>query len=267
MQNSDVLSVKFSTSEIWFLFSLFGPAVILGVKNPYLGWLMNEREETQKDALHMLIDRDLVRVVSDDEVAVDDVLAQMIQVCVNPRHSLILHAQGPDASETGERRFVHYGDQLLVEHAILDMQQNRLTAIKDNAALIEYITPLLRLDTPAKSEGKSFKVREKILFEARELCENKHDHEALSLLLEFGLDDKVASALINTLKGPVSNSAAVVVVNRIERDTQHVRGMAILEGEKDVWMMRPFDQNGSTYVEFTPANADTLRKRLVAILP
>jgi hypothetical protein len=215
----------------------------------------------------MLVDRDLVRVVSDDEIAVDDVLAQMIEVCVNPRHSLILHAQGPDASENRERRFVHYGGQLLVEHAILDVQQNRLTAIKNNTALIEYITPLLRLDTPVKSEGERFKVGEKTLFEARELCENKQDQEALSLLLESGLDEKVASALINTLNGPVSNSAAVVVVNRIERDTQHVRGMAILEGEQDVWIMWPYDRNGSAYVEFAPANADTLKERLTAILP
>lgn len=261
------LSLDFSTQELWFLFSLFGPAVILGVENPYLGWLMDEREEAQKDALHTLVDRDLVRILADDEIAVDDVLARMIEVCANPRHSLILHAQGANASGIGERRFVHYGGKLLVEHAILDVQQHRLTAIKDNTALIDYITPLLRLDTSARSEGERFKVNEKTLFEARELCENKKDQEALSLLRESGLDDKIASALVNTLNGPVSNSAAVVVVNRIERDTQHVRGMAILEGEQDVWMMRPYDRNGSAYVEFTPADAKTLKERLAAILP
>ena len=263
----DHLSLEFSTQELWLLFSLFGPAVILGVKNPYLGWLMDEREEAQKDALLMLVDRDLVRVVSEDEIAVDDVLTQMVDTCVSPRHTLILQTQGADASENGRQRFIHYGSHMIVEHATLSAQQHHLTAIKDNSVLIDYITPLLRLDTLAQSKGKRFQVEEKILFEARKLCENKSDQEALSLLLESGLDDKVASALVSTLNGPVSNSAAVVVVNRVERNTQHVRGMAILEGERDVWIIRPYDRNGSAYVEFTPANAEILKRRLIAILP
>lgn len=261
------LSLAFSSQELWFLFSLFGPGVVLGMENPYLGWLMEEREAANREALRSLVDRGLARVVSDDEIDLDDVLAQMVQVCVQPLHSLILHAQKASPTPAAERRYVHWGETLLVEHRLMSEDRHRLTALPDQDALVPRLENVLRLNTPVRSDGEDFVIKEDVLFQAGQRCSNGENKMALALLEDAGLQEDTAARLVKALTSPVANSAAVVVVNRAERDTHHVRGMAVLEGEEDLWMMMPFEHNNAAYVRFVPAGAQELRDKLLAILP
>jgi hypothetical protein len=261
------IEMCFSTHELWFLFSLFGPAMVMGMENPYMGWLAEEREQAHKNAFRSLIDRDLARVIAEDEIDLDDELTQMIQTCVNPKHSLILQAGGADTGDDVSRRLVHYNGEHIVEHQILDDQQHRLTAIKDNDALVDAVTPLFGLKTSAASQGEQFQIEEEVLFEVRRFCADGDTQEAQSTLLGAGLDEETACALVQVLANPVANSAAVVVVNREEQDRQHVRGLAFLEGEHDLWIMQPFEKNETAHVQFIPSNAKALKERFISILP
>jgi len=261
------LSLEFSTQEFWFLLNLFGPGVVLGMEEPYLGWLMEEREAAHREALRSLVDRGLVRMVSNDEIDLDDVLAQMVQACVRPQHSLILHAHRASPVHTDDRRYVHWGEMLLVEHHPIDEDRHRLTALPDRDALLSNLEDVLRLNTPVRSVGEGFVVKESALFQARQHCRHGKSEKALAILQDAGLQEDTAARLVKALISPVANSAAVVVVNRMERDTRHVRGMAVLEGEEDLWIMTPYEHKDTAYVWFTPAEAQGLREKLLAILP
>lgn len=56
------LSIDLSSDEFWFLLQQFGPAVVLGVQNPHLGWLIEEIEKADRTALRSLVDREIVRI-------------------------------------------------------------------------------------------------------------------------------------------------------------------------------------------------------------
>ena len=260
------LSIDFTISELWFLLSQFGPAVILGMDNPYLGWLADEIISAQRQALLSLVDRDLVRIVSDQEISLDDTLADIVRTVTQPEHSLVVQAQDGRAPT---RRYIHIQKNIIVEHLPLDDGQHRLTVFTDEETLAAYLGEFLHFNSPAKGTGKEFCLPEAVLFEARLLCTKQADDQELVLqrLTAAGLSQLEAKRLTAALSSPVANSAAVVVVNRNDNETQHVRGLAVLEGREEMWQMQPFERNGQSWVEFTPSNARLVRQKFLEMLP
>lgn len=259
------LAIHLSSEELWFLLSQFGPAVILGMENPYLGWLANEIEAAHKAALKSLVDRDLVRMVSKDEIALDETLATMVAACAQADHSLIVQRQRADGA--GQRSHVHFANGLIVEHQETEPGRHRLMAVRDRQALTDLLAIVLQSDSRAADEGESFDIAEQVLFEARDLCSQGHAQRAVALLVSRGLNDEMAAQLTKVLASPTASSSVVVLVNRAEAETQHVRGFAVLEGQHRMWIVRSHDGNGHDQVEFVPANATTIQARFFDILP
>ena len=52
--------ISFSKEELWFLLGLFSPCPILGVENPYTGYLFEEIEKSERAALDTLISQDIL---------------------------------------------------------------------------------------------------------------------------------------------------------------------------------------------------------------
>lgn len=259
------LLIDFGAREFWFLLQQFSPAVILGMENPYLGWLVDEIKTAQRKTLKSLLDRDLVRKISRDEIELDDVLATMIGVCAHPDHSLVVQFQ--NGSSKNIQRYVHFENGLIVEQFEFEPGHHRLTAIKDREALIAHLNDFLRLSTLAVSRGGKFRLPEDALFEARSLCNEGHTRKAFNKLKKIGLSEEKATTLTTALSKPVANSAFVVLSNRNNADVQHVKGFALLESENGLWVMLPYDKSGEKMVEFIPANANLVRQHFLEILP
>ncbi len=60
----DEITVELSSDEFWFLIQQFSPAVVLGMQNPHLGWLIEEIEKADRSSLRILVDRGFVRIAS-----------------------------------------------------------------------------------------------------------------------------------------------------------------------------------------------------------
>ncbi len=108
---------------------------------------------------------------------------------------------------------------------------------------------------------------ESALFEARALYQKGESDRAFELLSSAGLSGDSAGRLSKALSSPVASSSVVVVVNRDSADTQHVRGFGVLEGAGEMWLLQPQGKNGDARVAFSPADAERVRSRFLAILP
>ena len=259
------LSLDFSVGELWFLLQQFGSGAILGMKNPYLGWLIEEIEAAQRTALRSLVDRDIVRIASKDQIELDDVLAAMIRICAHPQHTLI--SQFQDSTGKDIQRFIHFGKGLIVEHNEFKPGQHRLTAIKDRDVLLAQLNEVLRLSSTAFSRGGNFCLPEQILFEARSLCSEGQARKAQNILKKAQLSDEKAALLSKALTSPVANSAFVTVLNQDKPEIQNLKGFALLEGKTEFWILLPYDKAGDKMVEFVPANPKLVKQRFLEILP
>lgn len=259
------LSVDFTADELWFLLQQFGTGVVLGIKNPHLGWLVQEIQEANRVALRSLVDRNIVRIASKHQIELDDVLATMVRTCAHPGHTLI--SQFQDSTGKDKQRYIHFADDLIVEHIEFKRGQHRLTAIQNHVALLEHLNEVLRLSSSASSRGGKFHLPEKALFEARSLCSKGHVRQALSNLKKARLPEEKAVLLTKVLSKPVANSAFVSLRNQGKSQTQNVKGFALLESKTGLWIMMPYDKDGDKMVEFIPANSKLVKQRFLEILP
>ena len=85
----DSISFRFSLIELTYLYRLVGPCLAFGIGDPYLGKLAEEIDATEAGARQSLKARDLVREV-DGKLALDEVLAAMMQTCAHPTHTALL---------------------------------------------------------------------------------------------------------------------------------------------------------------------------------
>jgi len=263
--NDKEISIELSSGELWFLLQQFSPAAILGMKNPHLGWFIEEIEEADRNALRSLVDREIVRIASKNQIEFDDVLASMIRTCAHPQHTLI--SQFQNSTGANRQRYIHFGNNLIVEHVEFKRGHHRLTALKDRDALLERLDEVLRLSSTASSRGGKFHLPEQALFDARTLCSQGHARKALSDLKKAKLADEKASLLAKALTDPVANSAFAMLCNQSQPQIQNVKGFALLEGKENFWILMPFDKNGDKMVEFIPASTKLVKQRFLEILP
>ena len=263
MNNSENI---LSTNELWLLLSQFGPAFVLGIENPYQGWLAEEIEEAHKKAAESLLQRGLARPLTDETLDVDDSLFAAVEVCAHPKHTLVL--QLSLAGNRSDQRYYHFRDQLQVGHYEKNPGEQTLQIFSSREELISEISGLLNVSREQKPGlDLSFILPEDTLYQAVNLAQNGSKDKIISLLNEAGLDQTEVEALALSLTKPLFNASLAVIVNQGESETQHVRGFGLLESEKHLLFMRPFERVGQPQVEFTTGGYAALQQKLEETLP
>ena len=261
----DNLPYTLTVNELWLLLSQYGPAYVLGMENPYLGWLADEIESAHHQAVDSLLARGLARPLTDETIDVDDQLLAMAEACVHPIHSVVL--QVSQANGQGEQRYIHFTDGLIVDHQVTGLDQHVLSSYASRTALLESMSTIFRLNSGTRGRGSAFQLPETALYQAAELAASGRPDEISVVLKEAGLQKPDIEALQAALTHPVANVSLAVIANQGNPDTQHVRGFGILESEADLWLLCPFDQLGQPKVEFIPIDAAGIRQRLEETLP
>jgi len=245
--------------------SQFGPAYIIGMENPHLGWLTEEIEEVDRKAVQGLAERGLIGEITEQEVEIDDALLSMVEACVHPEHSLIVYSQTEDGK--GKERYIHFAQDRIVEHIESESNIHCLTAFENRAALTLHLKDDLRLASKTSSSSQSFYLPEEVLLNTSRLYADGKAQEGNAVLQKSNLYSTIIQTLDNVLTEPIANSSFVVLVNQNNPNTQHVRGFGILEGKDEFWLMCPTERMGQPQVEFTPANAEIAHQRFIEILP
>ena len=257
---------NFSTNELWFLISQFSPAYVIGMENPHLGWLINEIEEADRTAVQGLIEKGVVKIVEDGKIDLDDLVAALIRACTHPEHSLIANG-GIDNEDTGLVRYIHFANELIVEHVKIKPDQHQLSTIKNRDGILSRLQENLRSDSNTKGSTASFFIAEEALYKATSLYSQGNAKKGRALLQESDLEPACATALADTLSNPVANASFVVICNQNDPNTQRVSGFGILEGKDQFWIMKPIKRDGKQIVEFTPTDAQSIRVQFIEILP
>jgi hypothetical protein len=257
--------VTLTTAELWLLLSQSGPAFVLGMENPYLGWLADEIEGAHKQAAESLLERGIAQKMTDETLEVDDMLMALVSTMSHPQHSLVLQISSPNGES--EQRYIHFSENLIIEHRALPLDQHELFTYPDQQLLINYLINSLHLDPQIEGHGNAFQLPEANLFQAVELVANGKPNEIISLLRDAGLTKSEAAALQKTITNPIANASLAVIANQGDPDTQHVRGFGVLQSSTDLWLMCPFDRVGQPQIEFIPINAEGIRQRVEETVP
>jgi len=249
-----------NSKELWALLSHFSPGVVLGIENPFKGWLVEEIEVQLKSVVHEMVEQGLGTLISERELDIDNDLFLLIQTCAKPSHSIIASFETFDEQK---RFYIHLADSIIVYHHV-SQDKHTLTRIPSNVELLQLLDAPLRQNSRIQGSGNHFVLAEDLLFQARKLCSENQLDEARNILMQSGLDKLIVEQLIVTLHKPVASSSVVMLRNRAELDKQATKGLSILEGKNELWILNPLENNK---VKFSPANSEVIRNLFLEFLP
>lgn len=251
-------SASLSTDELWFLLNQFGPGTVVGLKNPYPGWLIEEIEDQMRAAINRLLERGMATLTSPETMDVDDTLYGWVQTMAHPEHTLIV---------TGSpERHIYYGETGLVEHTTLNEGTHNLRAIVGQEELLEILNGPLAQQSQAQG-GQPFEIEEDVLMTAGR-CAGQGDHAGMQAALDgTNLPEGARTELATALLQPAGNVSFSIICFQNDPERQQVRGFGLLEGGGRLWIMRPQESFGKQIICFEPADAARVRQALFEILP
>ncbi|HWI53835.1 MAG TPA: hypothetical protein VNT01_16985, partial [Symbiobacteriaceae bacterium] len=91
---------------------------------------------------------------------------------------------------------------------------------------------------------------------ARQLAEESGVAAAEEHLLGAGLSPEVSAALAATLARPLGNGALVAMPS--DQSPLSVDGLALLEGESGLWLLRNVHEAGTRWVDVVPCSAASM---------
>lgn len=263
MKTSTPLSLN--VREIVFLAGVIGSDGLVGIPDPFEGWLASEVEEALWQVRRDLIDRGLCTVQADDSLSIANEIAPLVATIASPTASFtVTYASAPG---THAIRHVHVTGESAVEHTVIDGESPRceFTSYNGPDAISRRVLELLKLPpgpvtVPTCPGGR---LRQAALMHARQTATSDRA-AAATLLRQNGLEVATATALAEALATAGSNSS-LIAINR-QTAPWTVDGLGLLEGGGALWLLRGFTRNGEEWAEATPSDVERAERVVLSLL-
>jgi len=246
--NNESPTITCSATEATWLASLLGANVLLGLHDPFVGWLTEEIETAWVDARQSLAARNYIALEANGQITLDTTVAALIGTWAKPDASFILTFT-PIGKPT-ESRYFHLTRYLAVEQTIA-AERYQLTALADARAVYQRILDLLQVENQVAAGAANITLLQAQLMNARASAEQTGAEGVLNILREAPSDAR--DALAQTLTQPRANGALVALAQRAT--AWEVAGLGLLEGANGLWRLRACKRDDENWVEAIPCDA------------
>lgn len=260
-----VSTITCTPTEATLLASLLGASTLLGVQDPFVGWLTEEIAEAWTRAQTALTARRVLTVETDGALTLDPAMGVLLHTWAFPLASCILTRSLPGG--TAETRYFHIGQNLAVEQTQVD-DAVEVAALPDATAVFGRIAHLLGIVAQRAAPGGRARLPE-VTFRAARAQATGDREVTVAALRGAGLTEETAYALAASLRHPVLHGALVALARR--PTAWEVGGLGLLDSAGGLWQLRAFTRDGTAWVEATPTDAaglqTTLRRAMNRVLP
>lgn len=248
-----------SSEELFTLASMLGGETLIGIPDPFPGWLTEEIEAAVSKSCEELVQRGYLQELN-GEMSMDILVAALVATVIEPEVAIILTMHHPPAMPQQE---LFYRRSPLIVHLHPSDGLYTLTALSSSQEILSLIWKAWGLGAQKAAKGKGFSVPQEALDSVREAL-GQGEQEARRVLRLAGVELGSARAFVRTLQTGVRNGTLIAL--RPLETTWQVEGIGILEGENGLWWLRPFHRQTAEWVECTPCSAAELREEIGALL-
>jgi hypothetical protein len=256
------LAVSCTPTEAAFLAGLLGASALVGMADPFTGWLAAEIETAWATARKELAQKHFIEVQPDGTIVMDIGVATLMETWAQADASLLLTATGAGGME--ENSNFHLRGRLAVEQRITNDGIIWLTPLEDTAAVYGEVIRRLRLREQPAAPGLQATLSEAVFIRARTAAAGQGAAAADEVLRQARLPAATAAALAAALAAPVVNGAVAALARRTTG--WEVAGMGVLEGPAGLWRLRAFTREGQNWVEIVPCSGQDARQELRRVL-
>lgn len=241
-----------SPSELYTLASLLGGEMLIGVPDPFPGWLTEEIQAAMEEARQSLTVRGILAPRGEGEVVMDVVAAALVGTLIAPQAAFLLTHTIPD----------HPFRQINIYHrppltAAMEQRERQwaLRFLPDTDAIVHQVQELWNLGSQQAVQASPFSLPESVMEEARQ-AQPMEEAEIRKRLEKAGVPLIGAVALARTLANPRQNGALVAVLSR--QGVWDTGGLGMLEGENGLWLLRSFSRQQTPWIECRPCSGQQL---------
>ncbi len=248
-----------STEELVALASFLGGEVLIGVPDPFPGWLAEEIEVAIHRARQNLIRRGYLGEQGGSTL-MDAVVAALVKTVTDPEAAIMLTLR--EMPEGLLQENFYYRSPLTV-HLHPDGKVCTLRELPSPGDVFDKVSRMWGIEDQTAADADSFLVPQSTI-EALQKMDQIDELEASQMLESAGVEEASARSFARTLQAPRRNGALVAL--RSLQTAWQVRGVGILEGENGLWRLRSFRQQGTDWVECIPSSASELSEEIHAFL-
>lgn len=256
-------AVACSTMELSFLASLLGADSLIGVPDPFAGWSTDAIEVAWSEARRSLAERRLITVMPDGGLAVSEAVAELVGTCGFAEATFMLTYTDRDMTVAGHHFHVirQSAVELILSHeTVLTCQLSGL----DTPVVLERVSEIFRLGEQVAPAVPNGRLAENHLRYARQVAEDSGAAAAEHVLKETGMAHETARALADALARPLGNGALVAMSS--DESDFGVDGLALLEGEGGLWLLRNVHEGSARWVDVVPCSAAAMREFIRSIM-
>jgi len=254
-------AVSCTPTEAAFLAGLLGASTLVGMADPFAGWLAAEIETAWATAREELARRQFIEVQPDGAIVMDIGVAALMETWALADTSLLLAAT--ESGGVKENSNFHLRGRLAVEQRISDDGSVWLIPLEDAAAVYRQVIQRLRLREQPAAPGLQATLSEAVFIQAQTAA-GQGVAAASGVLRQARVPAVTAAALAEALAAPVINGAVAALARRTAG--WEVAGMGVLEGPAGLWRLRAFTREGENWVEIVPCSGQDARQELRRVL-
>lgn len=258
----NINQLTISQKQLWLLLAEYAPITVIGVENPYQGWLIEDIESDAEKNLRDLQDKGYLLTSLDQSYELLPDLRKAVDLIAKPRTILITLDSSNGIVQ--DEMYYYLGKQECIR-LLRTTKGLQLKRIANRPALLD----VLLNDLPLPLEpiaSSAFSLPEEILFRATALAVHADYAEALSLLDSTELTDAARGELMQALENRQANTSFAVLNHAADPEKQRVSGFGILAGANRLWTITPANKPGRNLIEFSPTTPDRLRADLSSLL-
>lgn len=251
-----------NNKALWLLLAEYAPITVIGIENPYQGWLIEDIEADAEKNIRDLEDKGFLLIQPDGSYELLPELRLAVDLIAKP--DTILITLDSSSGIFQEETYYYLGKQDCLRLLNKD-EKVLLEQIADRSALPGIL--LNNLPLPQESTASiAFSLPQELLFQASALAVQANYAEILSLLDETNLTDIARNELMQALQDRQANASFAILKHPADPDKQRVSGFGILAGANRLWTLTPVNKPGKVLIEFSPTTPTQLRAELAVVL-
>lgn len=247
--------------ELCYLSSLLGGRALLGIMDPFPGWLTEEIQAAMEQARQNLEARGIIQVDAANRIHMDADVKTLLNVVTSPGAVFVYTLTLPGAQPV--RQVFYWRAPAAVRLQYTEDIYN-LDLLANPEAIYQEITRGWSAESQSPPPGEAIALPVPVLENVRHFLAQEALDDACSILRGAGATESTISALIETLRTLRRNGAIVAL--RPQRQTWYPAGLGLLESKNGLWGLRSFERYGQMWVEFSPMAASTLPEVLCCLM-
>ncbi len=230
-------STYFSPIELWFLFSQYAPATIIGLPDPTLGFLADEIREMVSQAQKSLQARGIVQPGTNGGWAIREPYLGLIRGVASPEHTILVTRQ--DAGSAEVLQSFHF-----TAKSILALWENGpgkylIAEIKQADEIGDFLLGALLANVYVQRDEPAVTVSGKNLAKAHAHLENGQGGRVKALFWDSFQDPEQAERFVQAILQPITRLSLIAFLRRDQPELSATRGFSAIAGDEDIWLLTP----------------------------